>query len=143
MNVMKWKSSLCAVAAALTTLSASADVTAWWRMNGTAGANATTVAPTIGTLSFTGAANGGSGITPVFQDDTWGDAYFLSREDGAVPQASTANGSVRVRKHPDNSNGGKFSVNDPNNLLVGVLDATNAASFTVEAILRIESYAGQ
>ena len=143
MNVMKWNSSLCAVAAALTALSASADVTAWWRMNGTAGANATTVAPTIGTLSFTGAANGGSGITPVFQDDTWGDAYFLSREDGAVPQASTANGSVRVRKHPDNSNGGKFSVNDPNNLLVGVLDATNAASFTVEAILRIDSYAGQ
>ena len=51
MNVMKWKSSLCAAAAALTALSASADVTAWWRMNGTAGANATTVAPTIGTLS--------------------------------------------------------------------------------------------
>ena len=131
------------MAAALACGFARADVTAWWRMNGTAGANASTVAPTVGTLSFTGAPNGGSGIMPVFQDDTWGDAYFLSREDGAEPQPSTANGSVRVRKHPDNSNGGKFSVNDPNNLLVGVEDTTNAASFTVEAILRIDSYAGQ
>ncbi len=131
------------MAAALACGFARADVTAWWRMNGTAGANASTVAPTIGTLSLTGAKNGNAGIMPVFQDDTWGDAYFLSREDGAEPQTSTANGSVRVAKNPDNSNGGKFSVNDPNNLLVGVEDTTNAASFTVEAILRIDSYAGQ
>ncbi len=120
--------------------SVNAGVTAWWRMNGTAGENASTVAPTIGTLSLTGAKFNNDGYMPVFQDSTMGDAYFLSRADDAVAVVSDANGSVRINGNHGSTSSGKLSVTDSGNVLVGVWDATNAASFTVEAIMRVHSF---
>lgn len=134
------KRGLFVAAAIAVAFSVNAGVTAWWRMNGTAGENASTVAPTIGTLSLTGAKFNNDGYMPVFQDSTMGDAYFLSRADDAVAVVSDANGSVRINGNHGSASGGQFSVSDSSNVLVGVWDATNAASFTVEAIMRVHSF---